>query len=89
MQAGVFCRSAPRLLGNCVVTHLYNHRGAVFSVLRGPCRNCIRESNSEASSCGSTEEYKDSVAERKREREWSESSPVLVICEVGRLAIAL
>jgi hypothetical protein len=23
-------------LGNCVVTRLYNNKGAVFSVLRGP-----------------------------------------------------
>jgi hypothetical protein len=31
----------------------------VFSVLRGPCQGSIRESNSEASSCRSTEEYKE------------------------------
>jgi hypothetical protein len=31
----------------------------VFSVLRGPCRGNIRESNSEARSCRSTEEYKE------------------------------
>jgi hypothetical protein len=47
------------LLDNCVVTRLYNKGGAVFSVLRGPCRGNIRESNSEASSCRSTEEYKE------------------------------
>jgi hypothetical protein len=45
-------------LGNCVVAHLYSYRGTVFSVLRGPCRVYIRESNCEARSCRSTEEYK-------------------------------
>jgi hypothetical protein len=30
------------LLGKCVVTRLYNNRGAVFSVLHGPCRDFIR-----------------------------------------------
>jgi hypothetical protein len=47
------------VLGNCVVTHLYNNRGAVFSVLRGPCQGNIEESNSAASSCRSTEEFKE------------------------------
>jgi hypothetical protein len=42
-----------------MVTHLYNSRKAVFSVLRGLCRGNIRELNSEASSCRSTEEYKE------------------------------
>jgi hypothetical protein len=42
-----------------VVTRLYNSRGSVFSVLRDPCLGNIRESNSEASSCRSTEEYKE------------------------------
>jgi hypothetical protein len=59
VQAGVFCRSASRLSGNCVVTRFYNNRGAVFSVLCGPCRGNIRQTNSEASSCRSTEEYKE------------------------------
>jgi hypothetical protein len=40
-----------------MVTRLYNNRGAVFSVLRGPCRGNTRESNSEAGSCRSREEY--------------------------------
>jgi hypothetical protein len=40
MKAGVFCRSELR--------HM-------FSVLRGPCRICINEPNSEASSCESQE----------------------------------
>jgi hypothetical protein len=31
------------LLDNCVVTRLCNNRGTVFSVLRGPCRDYIRE----------------------------------------------
>jgi hypothetical protein len=33
------------LLGNCVVTLLYeyNKKGAVFSVLGGPCRDYTRE----------------------------------------------
>jgi hypothetical protein len=31
------------LLGNCVVTRFYKNTGAVFSVLRGPCRDYIRE----------------------------------------------
>jgi hypothetical protein len=44
-----------------VVTRLYNNREAAFSVLLVPCRGIIRESNSEASSCRSTEEYKKSV----------------------------
>jgi hypothetical protein len=44
------------LLGNCVVTRLYNNRGAVFSVLRGACHDYIKESNSEGSGCRSTEE---------------------------------
>jgi hypothetical protein len=37
---------------------LYRNTVAVFCVLRGPCRGNIRESNSEAGSCRSTEEYK-------------------------------
>jgi hypothetical protein len=41
-----------------VVTRLYINRGAVFSVLRGPCRRNIRESTSEASSYRRIEEYK-------------------------------
>jgi hypothetical protein len=56
-----FFLSGPRwdcLLGNCVVTRLYKNRGDVFSVLRGPCRENIREWNSESSSCSSTEECK-------------------------------
>jgi hypothetical protein len=47
------------LLGNCVVTRLYNNSGALFSVLRGSCRGNIRKSNSEARSCRSTEECKE------------------------------
>jgi hypothetical protein len=34
---------AETLLGNCVVTRLYNNRVPVFSVLPGPCRDIIRE----------------------------------------------
>jgi hypothetical protein len=64
----VFSRwSALRLIGNCVITSLYNIRGTVFSVLRGPCRGNIREPNSEASSCTSTEEYKEYNREYERE----------------------
>jgi hypothetical protein len=47
------------LLGNCMVTRLYNNKVAVFSVLHGPCQGNIRESNSEASSSRSTEKYKE------------------------------
>jgi hypothetical protein len=53
------------LLGNCVVPRLYDNRGAVFSVLHDPCLGNIRESNSEARSCRSTEEHKESVVERE------------------------
>jgi hypothetical protein len=41
--------------------------GAVFSVVWGPCRGIVRQSNSEASSCRSTEEYKKSLVEREWE----------------------
>jgi hypothetical protein len=51
--------SEPRLLSSCVVTRLYNNSGAVFSVLRGPCRGNVRESNTESSSFRSTEDYKE------------------------------
>jgi hypothetical protein len=41
---GVFYVSARVcFVGNCVITRLYNYRGAVFSVLRDPCRDFIRE----------------------------------------------
>jgi hypothetical protein len=50
-----------------VVRRLYNNRGAVFSVLRGPCQGNIRESNSEASSCRSTEEHKEYNREYEKE----------------------
>jgi hypothetical protein len=42
-----------------VITRLFKNRGTVYSVLRGPCQGNIRESNSEASSYRSTEEYKE------------------------------
>jgi hypothetical protein len=50
-----------------VVTRLYNNSGAVFSVLRGPCRGNIRESIAEAKSCRSTEEYREYNSEYKNE----------------------
>jgi hypothetical protein len=53
-----------------VVTRLYNNSGALFSVLRGPCRGNIRESNSEAVSCRSTEEYKEHK-EHKEHKEYN------------------
>jgi hypothetical protein len=31
------------MVRNCVVTRHYNNRGAVFSVLRGPCRDSLKE----------------------------------------------
>jgi hypothetical protein len=39
-----------------MVTRLCINRGAVFSVLRGPCHASTREPNSEAVGCRSTEE---------------------------------
>jgi hypothetical protein len=45
----------------------------VFSLLRCPCRVHIRESNSEASSCMSTEEYKQ-YKEYNRVRHFSQLS---------------
>jgi hypothetical protein len=57
-----------------MVICLYNNSGAVFSVLCGPCRENIRESNSE-SGCRSTEEYKE--YKRVRERELKEYNGVV------------
>jgi hypothetical protein len=51
-----------------VVTRLSNNSGAVFSVLRGPSRGNIRESNFETISSMSTEEYS-GVHQRVRESE--------------------
>jgi hypothetical protein len=50
-----------------MITCPHNNRGTVFSVLREPCRGNIRESNSEASSCTSTEEYKEYNREYEKE----------------------
>jgi hypothetical protein len=55
----------------------YIHCWATDVYFMGPPRDCI----------SSPIVNQKSVIER--EREWSEFSPVLVMCEVGRLAIAL
>jgi hypothetical protein len=44
------CPRRDCLLGNCEVICLNNNSGTVFSVLRGPCRGNLRESNFEAKS---------------------------------------
>jgi hypothetical protein len=48
------CRDSS--LGNWVVPRLYSNIGVAFPVPRGPCHDCVTESNSEASGCRSTEE---------------------------------
>jgi hypothetical protein len=50
----------------------------------GPCRGNLRELNSEAGRCKSTEVYNGAKRSTRDRME-----RVLVICEVGRLAIAL
>jgi hypothetical protein len=50
-----------------VVTCLYNNKGTGVFCAVGQCRGIIRESNSEASSCRSTEEHKESVVEQEGE----------------------
>jgi hypothetical protein len=62
---GVFFAILAEIVRQLPLTRLYNNREAVFSVLRDPCRGNIRQTNSEASSCRSTEDYK----EYKRVRE--------------------
>jgi hypothetical protein len=63
-----------------VVTHLFKNRRAVFSVLRDPYRGNMRESNSEAGSCRSTEEYK----EHKEYKEYNREYEMRIEIVVGR-----
>jgi hypothetical protein len=63
------------LLGNCVATRLYKNRGAVFSVLRGPCRDLKEHVKGETYRfpCGGGFEYLQCSPASRRRRQKGKS----------------
>jgi hypothetical protein len=92
------CSRRDCLQGNCVITRLCNNRGAVFSVLHGPCRGNIRQVNSEASrhgldsvekeiSCSARNWTRALQPVARRYINWSISIPILWLIAVNYKAM--